>query len=196
MGQPGRDRRRGARRSHRRGERRTAPPAQRGEGPQGGAGDTKKSGMVLRQGGEPTPQVIYTFIESQKVNHRVSAMCRALKVSKSGFYGWRDRPPSARARADAMLSEKIAHIHTDSRETYGAPRIHFELRTLGVRCARKRVARLMREAGLFGCGGRRRKARTTLRSRTERTPPAPDLVRRETSLPKLQTASGSQTSPT
>jgi putative transposase len=77
-----------------------------------------------------------------------------------------------------MLSEKIARIHTDSHETYGVPRIHFELRTLGVRCARKRVARLMREAGLFGCGGRRRKARTTLRSRTERTPPALDLVER------------------
>ena len=98
--------------------------------------------------------MIYTFIESQKADYRVSVMCRALKVSKSGFYGWRDRPPSARARADAVLSEKIARIHTDSRETYGAPRIHFELRTLGVRCARKRVARLMREAGLFGCGGR------------------------------------------
>ncbi len=105
-------------------------------------------------------------------------MCRALKVSKSGYYGWRDRAPSAWARADAVLSEKIARIHRDSRETYGAPRIHLELRTLGVRCARKRVGRLMREAGLFGCGGRRRKARTTLRSQTERNPPAPDLVKR------------------
>ena len=105
-------------------------------------------------------------------------MCRTLKVSKSGFYGWKDRAPSARAQADALLSEKIVHIHRDSRETYGAPRIHFELRMLGVRCARKRVARLMREAGLFGCGGRRRKARTTLRSHTESTPPAPDLVKR------------------
>ena len=122
--------------------------------------------------------MIYAFVEAQKATHRVSAMCRALKVSKSGFYGWRGRAPSARAQADALLSEKIARIHTDSRETYGAPRIHFELRTLGVRCARKRVARLMREAGLFGCGGRRRKARTTLRSHTERTPPAPDLVKR------------------
>jgi putative transposase len=122
--------------------------------------------------------VIYTFIEAQKANHRVSMMCRTLKVSKSGFYGWRDRAPSARDRADALLSEKIVRIHTDSRQTYGAPRIHFELRTLGVRCARKRVARLMREAGIFGLGGRRRKARTTLRSRTERTPPAPDLVKR------------------
>jgi putative transposase len=106
-------------------------------------------------------------------------MCRTLKVSKSGFYGWRDRAPSARDRADALLSETIARIHTDSRETYGAPRVHFELRTMGIRCGRKRVARLMRVAGLFGCGGRRREARTTLRSRTERTPPVPDLVKRD-----------------
>jgi putative transposase len=122
--------------------------------------------------------VIYAFVEAEKANHRVNAMCRTLKVSKSGFYGWRDRPPSARAKSDAALSEKIVRIHKDSRETYGAPRVHFELRTLGVRCGRKRVARLMRQAGLFGCGGRRRKARTTLRSKTERTPPAPDLVKR------------------
>lgn len=120
----------------------------------------------------------YAFIESERAKHRVSTMCRALKVSKSGFYGWRDRAPSARVRADALLTQKIVRIHTDSREIYGAPRIHFELRTLGVRCARKRVARLMREAGLFGCGGRGRKPRTTLRSHTERTPPAPDLVKR------------------
>lgn len=77
-----------------------------------------------------------------------------------------------------MLSEKITRIHTDSRQTYGAPRIHFELRALGMRCARKRVARLMRQSGLFGCGGRTRRVRTTLRSKTERTPPAPDLVKR------------------
>jgi putative transposase len=122
--------------------------------------------------------VIYTFIETQKANHRVSVMCRTLKISKSGFYSWRDRAPSTRAKSDAALSEKIGRLHRNSRETYGAPRIHFELRTLGVRCGRKRVARLMREAGLFGCGGRRRKVRTTLRSQTERTPPAPDLVKR------------------
>jgi putative transposase len=122
--------------------------------------------------------MIYAFVEAEKANHRVNAMCRTLKVSKSGFYSWRDRPLSARAKSDAALSEKIVRIHRDSRETYGAPRIHFELRTLGVRCGRKRVARLMREAGLFGCGGRRRKVRTTLRSQTEHTPPAPDLVQR------------------
>jgi putative transposase len=57
--------------------------------------------------------VIYAFVEAQKATHRVSAMCRALKVSKSGFYGWRGRVPSARAQADALLSEKIARIHTE-----------------------------------------------------------------------------------
>ncbi len=95
--------------------------------------------------------MIYSFVEAQKATYRISRMCKALKVSKSGFYDWRDRTPSARAQADALLSEKIARIHRDSRGTYGAPRIHFELRTLGVRCARKRVARLMREA--LGCSG-------------------------------------------
>ena len=58
-------------------------------------------------------QVIYTFIEAQKRNHRISRMCRTLKVSKSGFYGWRDRLPSARARADTLLSEEIVRIHTE-----------------------------------------------------------------------------------
>ena len=122
--------------------------------------------------------MIYAFVQAQKVNHRVNTMCRVLRVSKSGLYGCRDRAPSARAKSDAALSEKIVRIHTDSRQTYGAPRIHFELRMLGVRCARKRVARLMRKAGLFGCGGRRSKVRTTLRSQTERTAPAPGLVKR------------------
>jgi transposase-like protein len=145
--------------------------------------EIQKSGGLLRQGGEPPslPQVIYAFVEAHKANHRINALCRVVRVSKSGFYGWRDRPPSARARADALLSEKIARIHGDSRQTYGAPRIHFELgTTLGVRCVRKRVARLMREAGLFGCGGRRRrKARTTPGWRT--STPLLLLLQRRTS---------------
>ena len=66
--------------------------------------------------------MIYSFIDSQKVNHRVSAMCRVLKVSKSGFYGCRDREPSARDQADAVLSQKIVSIHAESRKTYAALR--------------------------------------------------------------------------
>ncbi|MBA4116187.1 MAG: IS3 family transposase, partial [Rubrobacter sp.] len=100
-----------------------------------------------------------------------------LKVSKSGFYGWKHQPPSARDRVDAALTERIERVHWDSKKTYGAPRVHAELRALGVRCGRKRVARLMRGAGLVGCGGRR-KIRTTRRSEAERAPAAPDLVER------------------
>ena len=117
-------------------------------------------------------------MEGEKANHKVSTMCRVLKVSKSGYYGWRQRPPSARDRADAALTERIERMHRDSRETYGAPRVHAELRFSGVRCGRKRVARLMRNAGLVGCGGRRKSIRTTRRGEGERVPVAPDLVER------------------
>ena len=118
------------------------------------------------------------MVEAQKANHKVSTMCRVLKVSKSGYYGWRHRPPSARAKADATLAERIERVHRDSRETYGAPRVHAELRSLCVRCGRKRVARLMRKAGLVGCGGRRRKVRTTRPGTAERVSAVPDLVKR------------------
>ena len=121
--------------------------------------------------------MIYGLVEVEKANHSVGTLCRVLKVSKSGYYDWRNRPPSARDRSDAMLTEKITHIHRESRETYGAPRVHAELRSLGVRCARKRVARLMRAASLIGCGGRKR-IRTTRRDTVERAPAAPDLVKR------------------
>ena len=63
--------------------------------------------------------MIYAFVEAEKANYRVNAMCRTLKVSKSGFYGWRERPLSARAKADAVLYERIERIHRDSRGTYG-----------------------------------------------------------------------------
>jgi putative transposase len=75
-----------------------------------------------------------------------------LGVSRSGYYGWRDRPPSKRSRGDAALTEKIREIHRRSRETYGSPRVnHAELRSIGTRCSRKRVARLLPEAAVQGC---------------------------------------------
>jgi putative transposase len=97
-----------------------------------------------------------------------------LGVSRSGYYGWKDRPPSARNRADAALSEKIREIHGRSRQTYGSPRVHAELKALGTRCSRKRVERLMREAGLRGCMRGRRRGTT----RRGRRAPAGDLVKR------------------
>jgi hypothetical protein len=87
---------------------------------------------------------------------RVAVACRILRVSTSGYYEWRGRPASPRARADQALTLQIREIHACSRGTYGVPRIHAELRLgRGVRCGRKRVARLMRAADL--CGVYRRK---------------------------------------
>ena len=99
--------------------------------------------------------------------------CRVLRVSTAGYYEWRGRAPSLRAVADAALTAQIKEIHAGSRGTYGVPRVHAELRLgCGVRCGRKRVARLMRTAGLHGIYVRRRR----------RGCPAPpvhdDLVRR------------------
>jgi putative transposase len=102
-------------------------------------------------------------------------MCRVLAVSASGYYAWRKRPPSIRARADAELTSRITAIHQYSRGTYGTPRIHEELLAAGIRVGRKRVARLMKAAGL--CGVSRRKwVATTVREPGAR--PAPDLVER------------------
>ncbi len=105
----------------------------------------------------------FELIEAERASFPVPLMCRMLGVSRSGYYGWRGRPPSATERADANLTERIEEIHKRSRETYGSPRVHAELRALGTRCGRKRVERLMQEAGLRGCVRGRRK-RTTRRS--------------------------------
>jgi putative transposase len=86
----------------------------------------------------------------------VAVACRVLRVSTSGYYEWRGRAPSAREQTDRALSAQIVAIHQMSRGTYGAPRVHAELRLgRGVRCGRKRVARLMRRAGLQGSFRRR-----------------------------------------
>lgn len=103
-------------------------------------------------------------------------MARVLGVSTSGYYAWRKRKISRRALRDAWLLERIETIHTKSRGTYGAPRIHAELKEDGVRVGRKRVARLLRQAGLRGVSPRRF-VQTTRRS--ERARPAPDLVERD-----------------
>ncbi len=101
-------------------------------------------------------------------------------VSPSGYYAWLGRWPSKRAREDVEISERIEAIHARSRGTYGAPRIHAELKADGIRVGRKRVARLMREAGLTGVS-RRRKKKTTQRDPEAQA--APDLVEREFTSP-------------
>lgn len=107
----------------------------------------------------------------------VGVMCRLLSVSRSGFYAWQNRPMSAHARRDVELMALIRQIHAHSYEgTYGAPRIHIELReTYGIRIGCKRVERLMRRCGLQGVQKRRFRC-TTRPGAPERF--APDLVQR------------------
>jgi putative transposase len=119
---------------------------------------------------------VFRFVEQEKASSPVRVTCRVLGVSPSGFYAWQRRPPSARARQDDEFSVQIVGIHQRSRGTYGVPRVHVELAAdHGVRCSRKRVARLMRALQLEGVH-RRKFVRTTRRDDT--LAPAPDLVRR------------------
>lgn len=107
----------------------------------------------------------------------VRKLCQVLKVSPSGFYAWRKRPPSRRALEDAVLTERIRAIHAASDGTYGSPNIHAELRDEGTRVGCKRVARLMRAAHIRGVSRRRGFVVTTRRDPREQ--PAPDLVQRQ-----------------
>jgi putative transposase len=118
----------------------------------------------------------FRFVDAEKARFPVSLLCKTVGVSKSGYYAWKNRPPSKRTHEDAALTERIVQVHKRSRETYGYPRVHAELVALGVRCGRRRVARLMRKAGIRGCV-RGKKRRTTRRD--PRAAPAPDLVRRD-----------------
>jgi putative transposase len=115
-------------------------------------------------------------VKANQAVHQTAAMCRILGVSPSGYYAWRDRSPSAHAVADAQLLDRIRTFHGVSKETYGVPRIFEDLAEAGVHVGRKRIARLMRSAGLRGVS-RRKGCWTTIRDRNAR--PAPDLVQRK-----------------
>src|SRR3954452_25241752 len=127
-----------------------------------GAGDPQKSRGLLREG-QRDPAVIFRFVAAKKAEHSIKTMCRVLGVSRSGFHAWASRPPSARAREDERLLKRIREIHAANRQVYGSPRVHAELVLAdGERVGRKRVERLMREAGIGGLV-RRRRGRTTIR---------------------------------
>jgi putative transposase len=119
----------------------------------------------------------FRLIEAEKAEHAISRLCTVLGVTRAGYYAWRARQPSRRMLADRELSTLIGRVFADSLETYGAPRIHAELREAhGVRVGRKRVARLMRQLGLEGVSRREKRRRTTIADPA--APPAPDLVGR------------------
>lgn len=126
----------------------------------------------------------YRFIDAKRVEFGVRRCCRAVGVSPASFYDWHRRGPSVRQHADQRLLGQIRRIHRDSGGAYGAPRIHAELQlACGVRVGRKRVARLLRSAGLVGCH-RRRRVRPGLTRRDPQAAPAPDLCRRQFSPPE------------
>jgi transposase InsO family protein len=121
--------------------------------------------------------VSYPIIETNREVGRVERLCGALGVSVSGYYAWRSRGPSQHQQTDAVLLTAIRAAYQAGRGLYGSPRIHAALRQQGVRCSRKRVAHLMREAGIHSRRRPKRRLRTT-DSRHNR-PVAPNLLKRD-----------------
>lgn len=101
------------------------------------------------------------MIQTLATEYDVLELCALYEVSTSGYYGWIGREPSKRDVADADLARRIKAAHAESRKTYGSPRVAKELRKKGVRCSRKRVARIMRQNGLQGVQKARFRPRTT-----------------------------------
>lgn len=122
----------------------------------------------------------FRFVHEHRETFRVGVMCEVLRVSRSGYYAWRERPHSEREQANRQLLRAIERIHAESRGAYGSPRVHQTLRRGGVSCGRHRVARLMREEGLRGKAKQRFRSIATKRSEM---PSAPNLLARSFSAP-------------
>jgi putative transposase len=118
--------------------------------------------------------VKFAFIAAEKA-FPIAFMCRHLGVSTSGFYAWRKRPESVRAREDRRLAVLTREAHEIGRKAYGSPRVHEELKAQGVRISRKRVIRLMQDQGLKG-----KTRRSFMRTTDSRhgLPVAPNLLAR------------------
>ncbi len=120
---------------------------------------------------------VFEFMSADQATFPIATMARVLGVSEAGYNAWRKRPASKKQEADTTLLKRVRTIHAGSRDTYGAPRMHAELRAGGEKHGRKRIARLMRAAGLVGASRRRAGVTTTRRDGEAR--PAPDLVDRK-----------------
>jgi putative transposase len=99
--------------------------------------------------------VSFEFITAEKATYPLRVLCQCLDVSRSGYYAWVRRRPSTRVLTDARLTAQLRLAHADSHHTYGRPRLHRALCARGVAVSAKRVARLMRAAGLVARGRRR-----------------------------------------
>jgi putative transposase len=119
----------------------------------------------------------YQIIAEHENAYAVATMCRALEVSVSGYYAWRERKPSQHEQRDAELLTHIRQIYEQGRGMYGSPRVHGKMQERKIPCSRKRVARLMRENGLFSRRKVRYRARTT--DSNHKRPIAPNLLKRD-----------------
>src|SRR5439155_21548025 len=127
--------------------------------------------------GDRAPGTVYRFISAERARTPVSVCCQVLGVSRSGYYDWLDRRPCERARRDVELTSLIKQIHSDNRGVYGSPRIHAELRMAHrIHVGKKRVERLMREAGISALVPKKR-GKTTIRVPGVRV--CDDLVERQ-----------------
>lgn len=108
----------------------------------------------------------YAFIKDHASEHPVRLMCDALDVSRSGYYAWKHRKPSARQQANTMLVKMIRTVHEEVMKTYGSPRMHVELRERGYPASRGRIERLMRKHGLQAKQSKRHK-RTYIHRQTQ-----------------------------
>lgn len=118
----------------------------------------------------------YEFIEAHRHEFRVSRMCAALHVSRSGFYEWRERPESQRAQADRALLPAIHRVHRESRQAYGAKKTWIRLNQTGITCGKHRVARLRRREGIEA--RRKQRFRVTVEHHYS-APPAPNLLQQQ-----------------
>ena len=120
----------------------------------------------------------FQLIGQERAHHAVSRLCSVLNVTRQGYWAWRKRPASRRRLEDERLKQRILEAWKSSDQTYGAARLHAELRLGdGLQVGKKRIARLMRELEIHGVSRRRGRVRTTMPDK--RAVPAPDLVQRE-----------------
>jgi transposase InsO family protein len=125
--------------------------------------------------------VRFRFILAEKAEHSVSLLCRAMAVSRSGFYAWLKRKPSPRAVDGEQLTKEIRTIHQDVRERYGSPRMHRELIARGYAVGRHRVAHLMKKANVRG---RQRPSFIRTTDSNHALPVAPNLLQRNFVAPR------------
>jgi putative transposase len=119
--------------------------------------------------------VRYQFIMNHQHEHRITAMCRVLQVSRSGYYAWQVRPASPRARENRRLLTHIQTIHVRSREAYGVVKTQRALREEGIDCGHNRIARLRQVSGIVA--KRVRRFRLSYAARNSE-PAAPNLLER------------------